>query len=288
MTKKTLRIAKREAKRFLERVLTFEDKMHEDKMAIYGCAESGAVMKMPSFQFYPADWLNNIKLQSCSLEAQGLLINLMCLMHQAKPYGYLLVNGSYPLNKTVARLLRLHSKTYDKTLIELISSGVLSTNEKGVIYCGRMVKDEQIREVRREAGKLGGNPLLKQKVKQTAKQKTTPSSSSSSSPSPSNKKTFEAFWETYPKRVGKEAAFKAWKTHKCNEITAIIIKSVKAHINSKPWKKDEGEFIPHPTTFLNQHRWDDEVEMPKITRQSTMKSGSSIVEKWKKDAEGGN
>ncbi|KKL47322.1 hypothetical protein LCGC14_2336660, partial [marine sediment metagenome] len=136
------------------------------------------------------------------------------------------------------------------------------------------------------AGKLGGNPLLKQKVKQTVKQKTTPSSSSSSSPSPSNKKTFEAFWETYPKRSVRKA-FAAWKTHKCNPITAIIIKSVKAYINSKPWKKDEGEFIPHPTTYLNEHRWDDEVEMPKIITQSTMKSGSSIVEQWKKDAEGG-
>ncbi|KKM94237.1 hypothetical protein LCGC14_1200290 [marine sediment metagenome] len=36
MTKKTLKIAKREAKRFLERVLTFEDKLFEDNMAIYG------------------------------------------------------------------------------------------------------------------------------------------------------------------------------------------------------------------------------------------------------------
>jgi len=98
---------------------------------------------------------------------------------------------------------------------------------------------------------------------------------------------FNLFWESYPKKVGKKKAFAAWKTHKCNPITAIIIKSVKAYINSKPWKKDEGEFIPHPTTYLNEHRWDDEVEMPKIITQSTMKSGSSIVEQWKKDAEGG-
>ena len=98
--------------------------------------------------------------------------------------------------------------------------------------------------------------------------------------------SFNDFWNIYPKKIGKEKAFTAWKTHNCDSIVAIIIKSVKAHISSKQWKKDEGEFIPHPTTFINQHRWDDEVEMPKIITQSTMKSGSDIVEKWKKDAEG--
>jgi hypothetical protein len=138
--------------------------------------------KLPAFQFYPADWLNDIKLQTCSLEAQGLLINLMCIMHQSDKYGYLLINGSIPTAKDVSHLLRLHHKTYDKTLKELFLKGVLSTNGNGEIFCKRMVKDEHIRQVRREAGKLGGSPLLNQKVKQEVNQKQTPSSSSSSSP----------------------------------------------------------------------------------------------------------
>ena len=138
------------------------------------------MVKSPSFQFYPADWLNDIKLQSCSLEAQGLLVNLMCLMHQANPYGYLIINGSVPSHKEVARLLRLHHKTYHTRLKELILYGALRQGENGVIYCKRMVEDEYLRIVRREAGKMGGSPLLKQKVKQDSKQNPTPSSSSSS------------------------------------------------------------------------------------------------------------
>jgi len=138
--------------------------------------------KLPAFQFYPADWLNDIKLQTCSLQAQGLLMNLMCLMHQSEKYGYLIINGSIPTVKDVSHLLRLHHKTYQASLKELILKGVLSTNGNGEICCGRMVKDEHIRQVRREAGKLGGNPLLNQKDKQEVKQKSTPSSSPSSSP----------------------------------------------------------------------------------------------------------
>ena len=125
----------------------------------------GDVMKRPSFQFYPADWLNDIKLQSCSLEAQGLLVNLMCFMHQAKPYGHLIINDSIPLDKDVARLLRLHHKTYHTRLKELLLYGVLCRDKNGSIFCKRMIKDEQLRRVRSDAGKLGGNPLLNQTVK---------------------------------------------------------------------------------------------------------------------------
>lgn len=146
--------------------------------------------KLPAFQFYPADWLNDIKLQTCSLAAQGLLLNLMCLMHQSEKYGYLLINGSIPSVIDVSHLLRLHHKTYQARLKELILKGVLYEGGNGVIYNKRMVKDEYIRQVRREAGKLGGSPLLKQKVKQEVKQKSTPSSSSSISPSPLKKKEY--------------------------------------------------------------------------------------------------
>jgi len=120
--------------------------------------------KSPSFQFYPADWLNDIKLQSCSLEAQGLLVNLMCLMHQSKPYGHLTINGSIPPSKDVAKLLRLHHRTYHTRLKELFLYGVLCRGENDVIFSKRMVKDEHLRQVRRETGKLGGSPLLKQGV----------------------------------------------------------------------------------------------------------------------------
>lgn len=79
-----------------------------------------------------------------------------------------------------------------KYLTELEENGVLSIDDRGVIYSRRMVKDNELCEKRRASGKLGGNPaLVKQKVNQTGddllnhppKQIPTPSSSSSSSTS---------------------------------------------------------------------------------------------------------
>lgn len=140
----------------------------------------------PAFQFYPADWQNNIKLQVCSMAAQGLLINLMCLMHQSEKYGYLLINGVIKPAKTVSKLLRLSPRTFGFLLNELLSNGVLHRDENGCIFCKRMVKDQALRDIRREAGARGGNPnlvnpIVNQTANQTANQKTPPSSSSSSS-----------------------------------------------------------------------------------------------------------
>jgi len=118
------------------------------------------VSKLPAIMFYPADWLNDIKLQSCSLGAQGLLVNLMCLMHQSKKYGYLLINGDIPNDRTVIKLLRIHHKTYQSKLKELLSYGVLCKDKNGAIFSKRMVEDEMLRQVRQFSGSLGGNPAM--------------------------------------------------------------------------------------------------------------------------------
>ena len=70
---------------------------------------------------------------------------------------------------------------------------------------------------------------------------------------------FEDFWKVYPKKVNKKKAFEAWK--KTNEIRPSLedlLKVVRGQAQSKDWKKDGGQFIPHPSTWLNGKRWEDE------------------------------
>jgi hypothetical protein len=45
-------------------------------------------------KFYPSDWRSDPMLRLCSLAARGLWMEMMCLMHEAEPYGSLLVNGT--------------------------------------------------------------------------------------------------------------------------------------------------------------------------------------------------
>ena len=36
--------------------------------------------------------------------------------------------------------------------------------------------------------------------------------------------------------------------------------SLKKYKNTDQWKQDSGRFIPNPETWINQERWDDEIE----------------------------
>lgn len=70
---------------------------------------------------------------------------------------------------------------------------------------------------------------------------------------------FTTFWDTYPRKVGKEAARKAWKKINPSETLAQqIIDSLPNQITSEQWQKEDGQFIPYPATWLNQGRWEDE------------------------------
>lgn len=70
---------------------------------------------------------------------------------------------------------------------------------------------------------------------------------------------FAAFWEAYPKKVGKEAARKAWKRVKPDAaLYERILRAVDAAKGCDQWCREGGRFIPNPATWLNQGRWDDE------------------------------
>lgn len=141
-------------------------------------------MKRPAFQFYPADWRKDPALSACSLAARGLWIELMCIAHEGGTYGVLSINGKPMAPAQIARMVGESPAAVVKLLAELEDAGVFSRDEQGCIYSRRMVKDEHVRNVRADAGRLGGNPnLLKQKVKQTDNREPPPSSSSSSSSS---------------------------------------------------------------------------------------------------------
>ena len=73
--------------------------------------------------------------------------------------------------------------------------------------------------------------------------------------------SFEEFWKVYPKKIGKGAAYKSWKKIKPSDVLKEkIINAVKMQCNSIQWQKEGGQYIPNPSTWLNQERWNDELK----------------------------
>ena len=74
---------------------------------------------------------------------------------------------------------------------------------------------------------------------------------------------FEAFWTSYPRKQGKDAALRAWKTKKRERRLPelpVLLAAIEAAKYTEQWQRDGGQYIPQPATWLNQGRWLDESE----------------------------
>lgn len=117
-------------------------------------------MKRPAFQWYPGDHRRDTGLQACSFEARALWREMLDLMHDGDPRGHLTAGGVAITVDQLARLVGVPAPKAKRWIAELEERKVFGRTAAGVIYSRRMVKDSQLSQVRREAGRLGGNPSL--------------------------------------------------------------------------------------------------------------------------------
>lgn len=117
----------------------------------------------------------------------------------------------------------------------------------------------------------GNSPVFPRKeshfsAKQSQKRDTEPEEPSrnrkSKQISPRTRKStnerFAEFWTAYPRKVGSKAkAEKSWSAQKLDGIADQILADITARIASDPQWRDP-QFIPHPTTYLNGQRWNDQ------------------------------
>ena len=70
--------------------------------------------------------------------------------------------------------------------------------------------------------------------------------------------SFERFWKAYPRHTAKVNARKAFeKINPDEELLLKMISAVEKQKQSQQWQEER--YIPHPATWLNQKRWEDEV-----------------------------
>ena len=98
---------------------------------------------------------------------------------------------------------------------------------------------------------------------------------------------FEKFWKIYPKKTGKMTAQASFeKALNSGTSAKRIIDALQLIVNLK-WSKfpeDEKRYIPNPTTWLNQERWNDEVDsyVQKKKQEKKVKEIPEYMKKGKK------
>ena len=82
---------------------------------------------------------------------------------------------------------------------------------------------------------------------------------------------FDEWWSAYPKKINKEGCKEKWRSRKLDDIADIIISDTRTRrIYDAKWKDG---YIPNSTTYLNQSRWESEIETR--SRLPKTKSGAA-------------
>lgn len=118
-------------------------------------------MRLPHIQFYGRDWLSDSALRMCCAATRGIWMDMLALMSQAEPYGYLIAGGATISHKQLARATGETEDAINDAIFELESYKVFSRDPAGRIYSRRLVKDYEKINTDVSNGKRGGNPRLK-------------------------------------------------------------------------------------------------------------------------------
>lgn len=210
---------------------------------------------MNYYPFHPGDYLRDTAhLEPMEDLAYRRLLDL-----------YYLSEAPIPLEtQQVSRRLRLGSES----VIAVLNEFFICTSN-GYIHkrCDAEIADYRHRQERsRQNGKGGGRPK-----NQGEKPSRFPAGSQQEpigNPAATQPKAnqnqnqnntsvgFMEFWQAYPRKVGKGAAEKAWA--KASPDLQAVLTALAWQTKQDGWTKDGGAFIPHPGTYLNQRRWEDE------------------------------
>jgi len=198
-------------------------------------------------------------------------VGLLCLAMKCCDGGYLYVTQGIPYTTAhLARIFKLGKSVVDKAIQAFEGLGMLSTHNGTAIEILNFEKHqginvlERLREISRRS-----STRYREKIKNDPNDAAIKEESKSkrgcvtvTSPLDAVQQGyFDEFWSLYPKKVGKKPAREKWRKLSPNEkLFGEIMRGLEKYIVSEQWMRDNGQFIPHPTTFLNQRRWEDEIE----------------------------
>jgi hypothetical protein len=238
--------------------------------------------KLPAIMFYIGDWMKASDIRMCSFAARGLWFDMLCLMHESDRRGFLQQPNGLPISQE--QLCRMTGGSPDEVarlLQELDNSGVFSRSDKGIIYCRRMVRDEHKRQLLSAAGrKGGGNPLLKPvdkgRIKPLLEDEDVIEVENGIEGSPNGEGmqgedgiSADDIYAEYPRHIGKPVAITAiLKAAKRladggrQNVADYLLERTMAYAKARRSLFDADpsavKFTPHPSTWFNQSRFDDD------------------------------
>jgi len=255
-----------------------------------GRASNRMKCKAPAFQFYPGDWLSSPKIALMTPAEEGAYIRLLC-------YAWADPECSIPDDDTIlTNLSRLGEGWLKGGSIKIRECFTAHPKKPGRLFNERLMEERKKQQAWRKKSQEGGKrsaasrALKAQTIQNEAEwwlkggsTVVEPKANSSSSSSSSKKEdipasrceipnghqsSFGRFWSAYPKKRDKKEAEKVWaKLQPDDALVTVILNAIEQAKQTPEWRKDRGQFIPYPTTWLNKRRWEDDYSFPTIAQR---------------------
>ncbi len=114
--------------------------------------------KKSPMPFDTEDWLCNPILKTLPLDIKGLWMDMLCYMWDSAERGVMVKpNSEIYTKREIQHLIGKDASGSFEWLDRLIDCGLCGIRKDGAVFCRRMVRDEEIRDKRREAGRKGGD-----------------------------------------------------------------------------------------------------------------------------------
>ena len=72
---------------------------------------------------------------------------------------------------------------------------------------------------------------------------------------------FGHFWDSYPKKIDKQGSIRSFSKAIKKTTLGVMLSALEKQKETSQWQKNEGQYIPNPTTWLNQERWNQVIEI---------------------------
>jgi len=207
------------------------------------------------FRFY-AEALNDPRVQSLEPQAFKAWVNFLCVASARE--------GLLPDMNTLAFAIRTSMDETEKMFHTLLEASLIAPvkNQHGHAYAIRnwakrqFKSDSSTGRVKRFRNVTCNADVTPSEIRVQSSEQ---SRAEKNIKKVSDDEQFASFWKAYPNKVGKGAAGKLWQVLAPTKgVFDAIMAAVQVQKTWHTWTKNNGEFIPHPATWLNQRRWEDE------------------------------
>jgi hypothetical protein len=188
-----------------------------------------------------------------------------CVLHR-----YANSNGKcFPSRKSISSKAGIGLSTLDRAIDDLIALEAVKVKRR-TSETGSPTSNEYTVIVNRPTPDLNRPPIENEQTplfKSDNQTKAILNQSQEPISSSSKDDGFDDFWTIYPRKVGKGAARKAWKTALKKAPKETILDGLATYQATR--RGEDPSYTAHPATWLNAERWDDEMTNPETPEPET-------------------